>query len=110
MNELCSAPNEQWTILGHWTAIIFFCIIFGELECVGHSFAYFAHFIYFRDVWILTQRAAVASRRAANFATHLPNLATHPPESHCYPTTASISNKSDISIDFYYFKIEQIAF
>jgi hypothetical protein len=45
----------------------------GRLECVGHSYAYVAHFVFLRDVWIRTQRAAVASRRATNLATHLPN-------------------------------------
>jgi hypothetical protein len=34
---------------------------FGRLECVGHSFAYVAHFVFLRDVRIRTQRA-VASR------------------------------------------------
>jgi hypothetical protein len=41
------------------------------LECVGHSFAYVAHFGFLRDVWIQIQRAAVASRRATNLTTHL---------------------------------------
>ncbi len=36
-----------------------------------HSFSYVAHFVFWRDVWIRTQRAAVASRRATNLATHL---------------------------------------
>jgi hypothetical protein len=31
------------------------------MECVGHSFAYVAHFIFLSEVWIRTQRAAVAS-------------------------------------------------
>ncbi len=44
----------------------------GELECVGHSFAYLAHFVFLRDVWIHTQKAAVASKRAIKLATHLP--------------------------------------
>jgi hypothetical protein len=58
-----------------------FCVYyFGGLECVGRSFAYVAHFVFLRDFWIRTQRAAVASRRATNIATHLPtNLATHLP-------------------------------
>ncbi len=43
-----------------------FCIYFGGLDCVGHSFAYVAHFVFLRDVWIRTQRAAVAKRRATN--------------------------------------------
>jgi hypothetical protein len=42
-------------------------ILFCGLECVGQSFAYLAHFVFLRDVWIRTQRAAVASRRL----THL---------------------------------------
>ncbi len=33
--------------------------------------AYVAHFVFLRDVWMRTQRAAVASRRATNLATHL---------------------------------------
>jgi hypothetical protein len=48
------------------------CIFFGGLECVGHSFAYLAHLVFLRDVWIRTQRATVASRRATSLATHLP--------------------------------------
>jgi hypothetical protein len=44
--------------------VIFFCIFFGGLECVGQSFAYVAHFVFLRDVWIRTQRAAVASMQA----------------------------------------------
>ncbi len=44
----------------------------GGIECVGHCFAYLAHFVFLRDVWIRTQKAAVASRRAIiNLATHL---------------------------------------
>jgi hypothetical protein len=38
---------------------------------VGHSFAYVALFVFFRDVWIRTQRAGVASMRATNLATYL---------------------------------------
>jgi hypothetical protein len=52
----------------------FIFYIFGGLECVGHSFAYVAHFVFLRDVWIRTQRAAVASRCATNLATHLPKM------------------------------------
>ncbi len=54
-------------------------IFFAGLEYVGHSFAYVAHFVFLRDVWIRTQCAAVASRRATNLATHFPNLASHIP-------------------------------
>jgi hypothetical protein len=46
-----------------------FVYFFGALECVGHSFAYVE---FFRDVWMRTQRSAVASRRAT-IATHLPS-------------------------------------
>ncbi len=56
-----------------------FCIFFGGPECVGHSFAYVAHFVFLRDVWIRIQRSSVANKCATNLATHLPNLATHPP-------------------------------
>ncbi len=49
-------------------------IVFGGLECVGHPFAYVAHFVFLRDVWIRTRRAVVSSRRAINLATHLPDL------------------------------------
>jgi hypothetical protein len=48
-------------------------LFFGGLECVGHSFAYVAHFVFSGDVWIRIQRAAVASGRATNVAAHLPS-------------------------------------
>ncbi len=32
-----------------------FCIFFGGLEFVGHSFAYVAHFVFLMNVWIQTQ-------------------------------------------------------
>ncbi len=51
---------------------MFFCIFFDGIECVGH-------FVLLRDVWIPTERDAVASWRANNLATQLPNLATHLP-------------------------------
>jgi hypothetical protein len=44
--------------------ILFFILFFGGLECVGHCFAYVAHFVFLRDGWIRTQRAAVAIKRA----------------------------------------------
>jgi hypothetical protein len=63
----------------------FLYIIFG-LESVRHSFDYVAHFVFLRDVWIRTQRAAISIMRATNIASHLPKLATHlhilPPISH----------------------------
>ncbi len=63
-------------------SILFCTFLFGGLVCVDPSFAYVAHLWFFSNVWIRTQRAAVASRRATNLATHLPastNLATHLP-------------------------------
>jgi hypothetical protein len=45
----------------------------GGLDCVGPSFVYVAHFVFWRDAWIRTQRAAEASRRATN----LPILYVH---------------------------------
>jgi hypothetical protein len=56
-----------------------FFIFFGGLECVGHSCAYVAHWIFLKDVWIRSQRSAVAIRCATNLATRLPILATHLP-------------------------------
>jgi hypothetical protein len=35
--------------------VFFFCIFFGGQECVGHSFAYVAHFVFFRDACIRTR-------------------------------------------------------
>ncbi len=51
-----------------------FVYFLGGLECVGYSWAYVDHFhfVFLRDGWIRTQRAAVASRHATNLATHLP--------------------------------------
>ncbi len=60
----------------------FFVYFFGGLECVGHSFAYVAHFVFLRDVWIRTQRAAVASR-----ATHLPNHLLNTYKEHVHKAT-----------------------
>jgi hypothetical protein len=51
--------------------------LFDGLNCVGH-FAYVAHFVFLRDVWIRTQRAAVAT----NLDTHLPNAAHLPNATH----------------------------
>jgi hypothetical protein len=58
----------SWVQLGSINAEILY--FFGGRECVGYSFA---HFVFLRDVWIRTQRAAVAIRRAANLTIHLPN-------------------------------------
>ncbi len=62
---------------------LFLHIFFGWLDCVGHSFAYVAHFVFLRDVWILTQSAAVASRRANNLAIPFPKAALLPMCSIC---------------------------
>ncbi len=35
-----------------------------------------AHFVFLTNVWIRTQKTAVASRRATNLATHLPKILT----------------------------------
>jgi hypothetical protein len=43
---------------------VFIFYSFGGLECVGHCFAYVAHFVLMRDVWARIQRAT-------NLATHL---------------------------------------
>ncbi len=37
-----------------YNLLLFFCIFFGGLECVGHSFAFVAHFVFLRYVWIRT--------------------------------------------------------
>ncbi len=42
---------------------------FGGPECVGHSFAYVAHFYFIMDVWIQTQSAVIPSKRTINLAT-----------------------------------------
>jgi hypothetical protein len=41
----------------------FLDIFCGAIECVGHFFAFVSHFVFLKDVWIRTQRAAAASRR-----------------------------------------------
>ncbi len=68
-----------------------FILLRGGLECVGHSFAYVAYFVFLSGVLIQTQRAAVANRCVpAQPATHLPYLATHLPElSHPSPYLAT---------------------
>jgi hypothetical protein len=43
--------------------------LFAEIECVGHSFAYVAHFFIFERCLVRTQRVALAIRRATNLAT-----------------------------------------
>jgi hypothetical protein len=59
-----------YTVWAFVKSMRFFVYVFGGLECVGHSFAYVAHFVFLGDVWIGTQRAAVASKWATNLANH----------------------------------------
>jgi hypothetical protein len=49
----------------------FFFLFLAGYSVFCHSFSFVANFVFLRDVWIRTQRAAVASRRATNLATHL---------------------------------------
>ncbi len=65
-----SLPCSTFLSVDNWLNLS--TTFFGGLECVGHSFAYVAHFVFLGDVWIRTQRAAVASKGASNLATHLP--------------------------------------
>jgi hypothetical protein len=53
-----------------------FLYIFVAGESVGLSCDYVVYFVFLRDVWIRTQRAAVASRCATNLATHLISYAS----------------------------------
>ncbi len=69
----------EWSVISYFVCLwqfrrtlaglYFFVDFSGGLGCVGHSFAYVAHFEFLGDVWIQTQRAAVASRCATNL-TH----------------------------------------
>jgi hypothetical protein len=52
-----SSPCCQQVFFSIFLLYIF--LIFGGLECVGHFFAYVAHFVFLRDVWIRTQRVVV---------------------------------------------------
>ncbi len=72
----------------------FILIFFDGLECIGLFFAYVAHVIFLRSVWIRTQRAAVANRSAILLATHLPNLFIH------LPPYSPISLNSPISLTY----------
>jgi hypothetical protein len=68
------SPNPGALTAATWSPIFslqrngngFFYFLFDGLECVVHFFAYVAHFLFFRDVWI---RVAVASSRATNLHT-----------------------------------------
>jgi hypothetical protein len=52
--------------------VFVFLYIFWRAGVCWPLFAYVAHFVFLRDAWIRTQRAAVASSSATNLATHLP--------------------------------------
>ncbi len=77
-----------------WPCHIFFFFKFLYIFFAGYSvlatpsFAYVAHFEFFRNVWIRTQRAAVTSRRATNLATHL-HQRSHPPIPRTYPSIST---------------------
>ncbi len=74
----------------------FFVYFFGWLECVDHSLANVAHLVFLKDVWIRSQRAAVASRCAINLATHLPNCHLSP--YYCYYITGGKGRKKRESL------------
>jgi len=42
-------------------AKLFFCTFFGGLECVGHCFDYFAHFVILRDIWALADQSVTCA-------------------------------------------------
>jgi hypothetical protein len=91
--------------------VFVFEYIFGGLECVGHSFAYVAHFVFLRDVWLRTQRDGVASRRANNLATHLAEgfLLYNEPQNTPERNLCYRQEKEDIFIRrFLYFKGAQV--
>jgi hypothetical protein len=60
-------PQPDYYQVKYNLIIFFFC----GLECVGHSFAFVAHFVLFGYVWIRTQSATIASRLAINLSTRL---------------------------------------
>ncbi len=49
---------------------VLFCIFFGGLEYVGYFLDYVAHFVFLRDVWIRTQRAAVVSYQLSHLSPY----------------------------------------
>ncbi len=76
----CIKPNEyKKPMVSSPFFCSVFCIFFCGLECVGHSFAFVAHFVFLRDVLFRIRRAAGASGRATNLATQYPSPSTYPP-------------------------------
>jgi hypothetical protein len=57
--------------------IVFLVYFFGGLECVGHSLAHVAHFVFLRDVWIRNPESC-RSQQVRYQLSH-PSLATHLP-------------------------------
>jgi hypothetical protein len=47
--------RRTWPNSPALVSILCFLYFFGGLEWVGRSFAYVAHFVFLRDVWIRTQ-------------------------------------------------------
>ncbi len=71
MGDIFLLCFERHQIPGTLSYLIFFTSSLVALQsmCI---------FLFLRDVWIRTQRAAAASRRpTTNLATHFPNLAIH---------------------------------
>jgi hypothetical protein len=56
-----TTKTSDSNISNHVVCHIFFVYFLGGQECVGHSFAYVAHFVFLRYVWIRTQRTAVGA-------------------------------------------------
>ncbi len=61
-HKLHQHPLGKFSSSSHPSLFIFVYISWRARVC-RHNFAYVAHFVFLRDVWIRTQRAAVASRR-----------------------------------------------
>ena len=57
----------------------FICLFSGPMLYLLFLSSCVARFVFLRDVWIRTQRAALASRCVTNLATNLPNKLPHLP-------------------------------
>ncbi len=64
--NVCHPYRVRIDIITRYTLIISFCLLLWRARMFknDHFFAYVAHFVFLRYVWIRTQRAAVASKRA----------------------------------------------